>query len=402
MPPVTSQAKTNRASRKREIPRNYILNWQASRAGAEKPLVRRPLTACEGCRSAKVRCSGLQDCDRCDRCAGRGLECKYAAASSTPDNSDQCEPAATKPYSTDEWPSLVPTTTSDSEMAMDLNFDAADPFSAAVHIADEHNNGTLPPPQDPSWSGERGSQGLGHIDWASIDMISSQHHLDFSPSGSSANNADLFSFLTSTSPPSDPSLSSPLVRHDSLMGSSASSYPSSFGPATHHPLSPNRCTCRADLMPLIPRISTAMQSKRPDEVFKVTGDIIRSCQNVVDCTSCEANCTDLICIVAILQQTEDCFAYLAEADLSSSIKVCVGTYQVSGVDDSRLRNVLVMDLVNQAGALIDCVNSMADEMLRQLKAGCRLGRINIEYLKTVAMDYRVNVLESVKKSFDES
>lgn len=154
-------------------------------------------------------------------------------------------------------------------------------------------------------------------------------------------------------------------------------------------------------MPLIPRTSTAMLSRRPDEVFKVTGDIIRSCQGVVDCTGCEASCTDLICIVAILQQTEDCFAYVAGADLSTSIRVCVGSYQVSGVGDAGLRHVIVMDLVNQAGALLDCINSMADKMLRQLKVGCRLGRINIEYLKTVAMDYKVNVLEPVKKSFEE-
>lgn len=59
-----------------------------------------------------------------------------------------------------------------------------------------------------------------------------------------------------------------------------------------------------------------------------------------------------------------------------------------------------MDLVGQAVALLGCVNALADDMLRQLKPGCRLGRVNIEYLKTVAMDYRVNVLEPVKKAFD--
>lgn len=178
MPPAPSQAEKNRNTRKRGIPRNYILNWQASRAGAEKPLVRRPLTACEGCRSAKVRCSGQQqdECDRCERCAGRGLECRYTA-SSTPKNSPEQFDPATQPPSTDRWSSLVPIT-SDAKMTMDLNFDAADPFSAAAaHIADEHNDGAIPP-LDPGWSSERGSQGLGHIiDWASIDMVSSVSHL---------------------------------------------------------------------------------------------------------------------------------------------------------------------------------------------------------------------------------
>lgn len=87
-------------------------------------------------------------------------------------------------------------------------------------------------------------------------------------------------------------------------------------------------------MPLIPRTSTAVQSRRPDEVFKVTGDTIRSYRNVVDCAGCEASCADLICIVAILQQTEDCFAYVAGAGravLSDSIEVSVGGYQVPGV-----------------------------------------------------------------------
>lgn len=67
----------NRTSRTRGIPENLIFNWRSSelRDGA-KPLLRRPATACDACRTAKAKCSGQQDCGRCTR---RGLICTYSS-----------------------------------------------------------------------------------------------------------------------------------------------------------------------------------------------------------------------------------------------------------------------------------------------------------------------------------
>lgn len=67
----------NRTSRPRSVPDSLIVNWRASdpRDGAQ-PLVRRPVTACDACRSAKVKCGGKQDCGRC---VSRGLVCSFAS-----------------------------------------------------------------------------------------------------------------------------------------------------------------------------------------------------------------------------------------------------------------------------------------------------------------------------------
>lgn len=65
----------NRTARPGSIPENLIVNWRPSnhRDGA-KPLLRRPVTACDACRTAKAKCSGKQGCHRC---TARGLICTY-------------------------------------------------------------------------------------------------------------------------------------------------------------------------------------------------------------------------------------------------------------------------------------------------------------------------------------
>jgi hypothetical protein len=60
-----------RGSRQGDIPGGFILKWQNP---ATQSVVRRPVTACQMCRIAKVKCNGKQDCDRC---LGRGLVCNY-------------------------------------------------------------------------------------------------------------------------------------------------------------------------------------------------------------------------------------------------------------------------------------------------------------------------------------
>lgn len=51
-----------------------VLNWQPVEGQSSKTLIRRPMTACEACRSAKIKCNGQRDCERCKK---RGLHCSY-------------------------------------------------------------------------------------------------------------------------------------------------------------------------------------------------------------------------------------------------------------------------------------------------------------------------------------
>ena len=67
----------NRLPDKSGVPRSFILNWQSSKAQGAKPLIRRPITACEACRSAKVKCNAKSDCQRC---RSREIKCVYKSA----------------------------------------------------------------------------------------------------------------------------------------------------------------------------------------------------------------------------------------------------------------------------------------------------------------------------------
>jgi hypothetical protein len=72
-----SAVRSARVSRKDKIPGNFMLKWQSS---GTKPLVRRPMTACQSCRTTKVKCDGQR---QCNNCTNRGIACIYAHASAT-------------------------------------------------------------------------------------------------------------------------------------------------------------------------------------------------------------------------------------------------------------------------------------------------------------------------------
>lgn len=78
MPPNRS----TRSARTGEIPEHFIVNWRSSgQSGPVSPLPRRPITACEHCHAAKVRCNARQDCQRC---IARRLVCTYANQTASP------------------------------------------------------------------------------------------------------------------------------------------------------------------------------------------------------------------------------------------------------------------------------------------------------------------------------
>lgn len=101
--------------------------------------------------------------------------------------------------------------------------------------------------------------------------------------------------------------------------------------------------CRAGAVLLIPAARSALGQRRTDLVLKVTRDVIRSCQSIAECTVCEVKCTDLICVMSVLQHTDACFDFLAKNKSSSPIKVSVGEYEVSGLDEAKLRHMLVSE-----------------------------------------------------------
>lgn len=77
----------NRTSRPGNIPENLIVNWRPSNLrDGPRTLLRRPVTACDACRTAKAKCSGRQGCDRCTT---RGLVCTYKSQVAV----DRCPPS---------------------------------------------------------------------------------------------------------------------------------------------------------------------------------------------------------------------------------------------------------------------------------------------------------------------
>lgn len=80
-PQPTQPVPMSSQSRKKQIPGTLVLNWQSPERQAAKPLMRRPMTACEACRAAKVKCNGQR---ACERCKNRGLRCSYSPALNAP------------------------------------------------------------------------------------------------------------------------------------------------------------------------------------------------------------------------------------------------------------------------------------------------------------------------------
>ncbi len=96
-------------SRKGTIPRDFISSWQCSGIRSAKQVARRPKTACVSCRTARVKCNGQRDCERC---TNQGIACRYAVAATNPEGSNRSQQTTQLPQS--------------GEMSMDLNLDTTD------------------------------------------------------------------------------------------------------------------------------------------------------------------------------------------------------------------------------------------------------------------------------------
>lgn len=171
-------------------------------------------------------------------------------------------------------------------------------------------------------------------------------------------------------------------------------------PSWQDQLASQSCQCRAGLAQLIPNAREALQEGRLDGVFRVTSDVVQQCESIVECEACRVNCTDLICIMAIFQEADGCFEYVARGDIDGDIKVSIGSYQVevrAGGEDAReWRRLLVTQLMRRAHGLLDTISARGQDMLKKLDPGCKLGRVNIEYLEAVIRNSKENLNHSLE------
>lgn len=137
----------------------------------------------------------------------------------------------------------------------------------------------------------------------------------------------------------------------------------------------------------LPKITGAMQNPRLDEVFKVTGELTKRCQDVVDCKTTQASCTDLLLVVTALQEIHPCFDYIAKCDLDSAVKVSFGGYEVS-LSDANLRAMIVMDLVQRTNTLLTSISSKGQSMINQLSEPSCLAAANIAYLEAMISHFK--------------
>lgn len=317
-----------RTSRNGGIPGDFILNWRNPGAGMKKPVVRRPMTACEGCRMAKAKCNGQPTCSRC---IDRGLVCTYATpapptparseASTRDDNYLACDAV---------WPSPIQFTVGND--SPDFNISALEP-SPPDHTVYEPEVGTEPMPAA-DWAGEIAVSG-SNLDWGLIDAsvsVSSRNEQCYSPwhdawrltsskqaceslDQTDPSNLSMFPAMDirashSTSYEND----GPVLRGGCIDRSwnSTSTLPSSSLSPERQSTIPAKCLCRASLTLYIPSVAAAMQEKELDQVFKVTGDMIQACQDLVDCITCQVSCTDLLMMTTVLQETYPCFDHVSQ------------------------------------------------------------------------------------------
>jgi hypothetical protein len=277
---------------------------------------------------------------------------------------------------------------------MDLNADAGDQFGGDDAAIQQLLEPSV------SWSNMDWSAVDPNVDWTSGASLSAGINLSEAlPSASTTTSSTSATTAAGSTPVSqqEHSLSSlglfPLI-------TSATAADLSW----QDQLASQSCQCRTGLAELIPDARAALQEGRLDAVCQVTSEVIRRCSNIVSCTSCSANCTDLICIVAIFQEVDPCFEFMAQGDIDKPIKVTMGSYEmaVDEQDAKQWRRMLVMQLVKRANGLLDSISARCQDMLKDLDPGCRLGRVNIGYLQAVIGNSRHNFQGIMRGFRDEA
>ncbi|EIT81835.1 hypothetical protein AO1008_08037 [Aspergillus oryzae 100-8] len=384
MSPPQSAGGISPTSRRKQIPGTLVLNWQSPETQASKPLIRRPMTACEACRAAKVKCNGHRSCERC---TSRGLHCTYTPSPNTQDINASGNLGAetvtlTSPPNSQSscTPSIqmLPSQTTPDPIPVSLPDDIFPlPSCSASAVQSVPTDNALE-----HWREETFNQGLEQFDWvfpeADIGPEPSQN-----PSQSDFNN-----FF--------PHPPEPIPRTVSR-GSAPLSDPPVISPRSQH--QSRNCQCRANMMHHVPKIECAIQEKpKPqlDKMFKVTGDVIRSCQESTRC-GCYVGPVDLVCIMSVFEQTAVCFDYIAKSGFDGTVKVGIGNYCVSLNDDASLKRMLVLDLVRQADTLLDSVSVLAQNMFVSLnepsakslnRSPACLNQLNLDYVREATASFK--------------
>ncbi|KAB8212596.1 hypothetical protein BDV34DRAFT_184256 [Aspergillus parasiticus] len=380
MSPLQSAGGISPTSRRKQIPGTLVLNWQSPETQASKPLIRRPMTACEACRAAKVKCNGQQSCERC---TSRGLHCTYTPSPNTQDINGSGNVGAeiitvtSPPNSQTPCAPSIPMPTSQTTpdpMPVSLPGDLFPlPGCSAGAVQSVPTENALE-----HWREETFNHGLEQFDWvfpeADVGLEPSQD-----PSQSD------FNFFP---PPPEP------IPRTISRASAPLSDPTVISPR------PSRnCQCRVNMMHHVPKIECAIQEKpRPqlDKMFKVTGDVIRSCQESTRC-GCYVGPVDLVCIMSVFEQTAVCFDYIAKSGFDGTVKVGIGNYCVSLNDDASLKRMLVLDLVRQADALLDSVSVLAQNMFVSLnepsaktlnRSPACLNQLNLDYVREATASFK--------------
>ncbi|KAI2463312.1 hypothetical protein F4781DRAFT_126968 [Annulohypoxylon bovei var. microspora] len=362
-----------------DIPQDYMLNWQCPSAEGLSTLVRRPMTACEACRATKAKCDGQQ---ACQRCTTRGIACRYPTTKST--STDPARQSHSRRSSTEAWGSLHQAQSDDENASSSRTVDVAGDESITDSMKDTRS--------EMSWMNDLGHQELDFLDWSPeiVGMSQDSQNLDLSPP-MSRDDLDLVQSLTEQSLPRSLLQTTPAYR-TSMHATETHSLPSSPADLPYSvmmgPFSAEPCFCRAGPVLLGPKIRRAMQSKRFDELLKVTGDAIKSCQRMIDCGNCQLSSPDLICAITVFQETSACFKQITKPDSSSVVKLIVGGYEVAVTDRNKLRSVLVMDLVKQANCLLDSLSNLGENMFLTRPAPDRLAQVHLDYLRALIQDFR--------------
>lgn len=331
------------------------------------------MTACQSCRTAKVRCDGRKSCARC---VARGGVCTYA-------NLDLAGVTPSSDYMvTDE-------TLSGGNSGFDIIGNIH-----PIPVEDDHS-GQI-------WDNVAGLQNtasqrtMRDLGWGALERDINAITYDLAPN----------------SVPSVPITEMPdfqvELSHDyqdahntstsSLMQSTleAPTAASIFGPSPVSKSSPcnslftsSTCRCRQKLATLAAKAQNATQAKNPDEVHNMIRQVLQSCHDVIECTNCEIGCNDLICMIAVIQKTDVCFDFLATtgSDPDTTIQMDFGGTEVP-IKDPKLKAMLVMNLIQQATMVLDALSNKGQDMLQALGTPHDLALNNIRYLETAIGEFR--------------
>ncbi|KAL4789099.1 hypothetical protein BDV19DRAFT_374621, partial [Aspergillus venezuelensis] len=382
-----------RRPRKDDIPSHLVQSWQASDGNGAKTAIRRPVTACDTCRSAKIRCKGKHD--SCDRCIARGIRCRFLSPASNTTRAVRCRDTSS--------------TVSRSYIAAPVNISLPDINETNNISGTEDLGGFDVPDLNAQFIEQPVSATM--VDWSS--GIPSQL-FDWPSLGWSEYTVDPMLEL----PGNGPGISQPSIErasHEESDGNTSSTVDkaSKFSCASQSRQAEDICQCRADLMAQVPEVKEAMEKHSPqlDQILNVTFKVLFVCRNLIVCTKCQISYADLVCVVAVLQQTETGLEHIAEQrltdnDNASTIKICMGDYDVPFGNQATLRHALVMDLVATANCLLDKLRLRSEalaekEGLSVSTAQSRLTRINMNYLQEVVRSFE-STLRSIASSLEGS